>query len=448
MSLRNRVIWSDGLFLQPQHFQQQDRHFEHYVETRCTGLNAFGWGFTEIEIEREWLKVGKFGLRRAAGVFPDGTPFRMPDDEPLPAPLELKADVRDDTLYLAVPMRRPAETESTRTATDDGLTRYLAVEIAARNTTTNSADETSLEVGTLRTRILSGRELTGAYASIPLAHVVECRSDRAIVLEDAFMPTVLHVRASGRLASLLSELLGLTRQRGEALAGRVAATGRGSTAEIADYLMLQTINRFEPVIAHLADTGNVHPESFYELCVSMAGELTTFTTQAKRPPRFPSYRHENLRESFEPVMASLRESLNTVLTSNAVSIPLEPRKFGITVAIVNDRSLFASSAFIVAARADMPSEELRRRFPAQYKLGPAEKIADIVRLGLSGVPVSPLPVAPRQIPFHAGFAYFEVDQTHEMWNELKTSGGLAMFVTGDFPGITIEMWAIRSDRRG
>jgi len=62
---------------------------------------------------------------------------------------------------------------------------------------------------------------------------------------------------------------------------------------------------------------------------------------------------------------------------------------------------------------------------------------------LPGVPVTPMPVAPRQIPFHAGFAYFELDQSHELWSQLQTSGGIALFVSGEFPGLALELWAIR-----
>ena len=106
MSVYNKVVWSEGLFLRPQHFQQQDRYFERYVETRCQALVPHSWGFTELEIERDLLSIGKFGLRRAAGVFPDGTPVRMPDDDPLPAPIDIGAQIRDQVLYLAVPLRR------------------------------------------------------------------------------------------------------------------------------------------------------------------------------------------------------------------------------------------------------------------------------------------------------------------------------------------------------
>jgi len=75
-------VWSEGLFLRPQHFQQQERHLERYIEGRSRELRAHSWGFTELELERDLLAIGKFGLRRAAGVFPDGTPFSMPDDDP------------------------------------------------------------------------------------------------------------------------------------------------------------------------------------------------------------------------------------------------------------------------------------------------------------------------------------------------------------------------------
>ena len=224
MSAHNRVIWSEGLFLQPQHFQQQERYFERYVETRCRPLVPHGWGFTEIEFERDLLSIGKAALRRLSGVFPDGTPFRMPDDDPLPAPLDIGADVRDQILYLAIALRRPGEMEADRDAGRDDLVRHDVRKEQARNATSNSGDPAVLEVGALRTRLLLAKDVTDAYAVVPLVHIVECRADRQVVFDENFIPTVLHVRAAGRLAAFTSELLGLLHQRGEALAGRVSVT--------------------------------------------------------------------------------------------------------------------------------------------------------------------------------------------------------------------------------
>jgi len=443
MSVNNKVVWSEGLFLQPHHFQQQDRYFERYVETRCHGLAPHSWGFTELEIERDLLNIGKIGLRRAAGVLPDGTPFRMPDDDPLPPPITVGEQVRDQIVFLAVPLRRVGAVEIERGDGVEQLARHEVRELETRDASSASGSPAIIETGALRTRLLLASDVTDAWACAPLAHIVETRADKQVALDERFMPTVLQVRSAPRLATFLTELQGLLHQRGEALGGRVAATGRGAAAEIADFLMLQAINRYEPLLAHCAESGILHPEAFYQICIAIAGELATFTTPGKRPPPLATYRHDRLRESFEPVMAALRASLSAVLEQSAIPIPIESKKFGISVAMVADRALYSTAVFILAARADVPAEELRRRFPAQLKLGPVEKIRDLVNLQLPGVPVLPVPVAPRQIPYHAGFVYFELDQSNELWGQLKSSGGIAMHLAGEFPGLTMEFWAIR-----
>ncbi len=111
--------------------------------------------------------------------------------------------------------------------------------------------------------------------------------------------------------------------------------------------------------------------------------------------------------------------------------------------MVGDRALFNTAVFVLGARADLPSEELRRNFPGQLRIGPPDQISALVNASLPGVPVHPVPVAPRQIPFHAGFVYFELDQSNELWSQLKTSGVVAMQVAGEFPGLALEFWAIR-----
>src|ERR1700730_13705041 len=106
MSDRSKVIWSEGLFLRPQHFQQQERYLEAYVEGRAAPLRAESWGFEELELDRDVLAIGKLSIRRARGVFPDGTPFSIPDRDPPPAPLEVPADLRNARVYLALPPPR------------------------------------------------------------------------------------------------------------------------------------------------------------------------------------------------------------------------------------------------------------------------------------------------------------------------------------------------------
>jgi type VI secretion system protein ImpJ len=82
-------------------------------------------------------------------------------------------------------------------------------------------------------------------------------------------------------------------------------------------------------------------------------------------------------------------------------------------------------------------------FPMQSKIGPVEKIKDLVNLQLPGIALRALPVAPRQIPYHTGFAYFGLDQSADLWAQLRGSGGIAVHVSGSFPGLAMELWAVR-----
>jgi type VI secretion system protein ImpJ len=446
MTAFNKVVWSEGLFLRPQHMQQQDRYTERYVELRAATLRPHPWGFDELEIERDLLSIGKLGIRRARGVFPDGTPFSMPDRDPLPPPLEIDTNWRDQVIYLTLPLRSPSQAESLwpGSQVQGQLARFAVREVEVIDASGSTPGIVALEVGGLSTRMTAASQAREGLVELPLAHLVECRPDRRVVLDDGFVPSALACRASERLTLFLTELLGLLHQRGEALAGRVGGTDRTSTAELADFLMLQLVNRYQPQVAHLAEAPWLHPEDLYRLLLGLAGEMATFTTPGKRSEAFPPYRHDRLRESFEPVIAALRLSLSAVLEQTAVPVPLQQRKYGVWVGTVADGSLLDGASFVLAAKADIAAADMRRRLPSQSKIGPVEKIRDLVNLQLPGIAVASLAVAPRQIPYHAGYQYFELDKASPMWKTLRTSGGVALHFGDGFDGLALELWAVRS----
>ena len=64
-------------------------------------------------------------------------------------------------------------------------------------------------------------------------------------------------------------------------------------------------------------------------------------------------------------------------------------------------------------------------------------------LQLPGVTVRTLPVAPRQIPYNAGHVYFELDKSGDFWKQLERTGAMAMHLAGEFPGLSMEFWALR-----
>ncbi len=443
MSLFNKVIWSEGMFLRPQHFQQQDRYLEHMLRQSSVASRPHAWGFSELAIDHDLLNTGKFGVLQCSGAFRDGTGFNMPDGADPPEPLDLSEAVKDSTVYLALPVEDPRGLETDLQGTVNGSLRYGVSELEIRDSAHATDTPERIQVGRLRFRLMLETEERGGFQCLAVARIVQVSADGTVLIDDDFMPPCLDYRVPAKLGGFVKELQGLLHQRGESLAGRASEAGRGGAAEIADFLLLQAVNRYEPVVAHLAETARVHPESMYRLLLGMAGELATFSSGSKRPPALGTYRHDDLQETFAPVVASLRQSLSMVFERSAISIPLEERKFGIRVASIADTSLLTSAMFVLAVSADVSAESLRRSFPAQIKIGPVEKIRDLVNRALPGIGIEALPVAPRQIPFHTNVTYFALDTKSALWKELQGSGGLAMHIGGKFPGLELAFWAIR-----
>ncbi|MDG9668066.1 type VI secretion system baseplate subunit TssK [Hahella sp. CR1] len=444
MSFENRVVWTEGMFLRPQHFQQQDRYHESLLEARCKPLKAFFWGFYDLEIDTQVLKLGKFSINRCRGIFPDGTPFNVPDIDSELDILEPEKGLQNQTVYLGIPVKRPGSPDTHLEEDNQTLVRFNARELETFDSTSEHSDSTKIQIGQLRFRILLEREDRSGYAVLPIARIQDKRDDGEIVLDSQFIPPMLDVRAHPRLANLLQEVAGSLNLRAEALAGRLRDSGRQGTSEIADFLMLQMINRVEPWLLHLAQIRPLHPVDVFGELMQIAGELSTFTSVQRRPPAImPAYHHDELEKSIPQLMQILNQYMNTVSETSAVSLDLVERRYGIYVSPITDRSLVEKATYILAVKAQMKSDQIRSRFPSQVKIAPVESIRDLINAALPGIGLQALPVAPRQIPFHTGFTYFQLDRNSDYWRALAQSSGFAVHIGADFPGLEMEFWAIR-----
>lgn len=442
MPFDNKVIWTEGMFIRAQHFQQEARYGEALAQRLFHAARGYGWGFSELRLNRDLLSIGKFAIERASGVFADGTPFELPDDADAMPVLALDANTRNQIVYLTLPLRQPGGMEAAD-AEADSLTRYVAQDMEAADTHTRDGISAPIAVGRLRLRCALQDSERAGLLDLGVARIAEVRSDNTVLLDESFIPPMLDSRVSPAIGGLLSEIVGLLNHRGEAIAARLTAGSEGTSGELADTLMLQAINRQQPLFSHLAGAAGVHPETAFAHLVSLAGELTTFARAGRRPPAFPAYDHDDLQACFAPVVATLRQALSAVLDRGALTIPLTRHRYNIRVAEVPDRTIYTQYSFILVARADLPAETLLKGLVGQVKAGPVEQIRELVNAALPGIRLRALAAAPRQIPYHAGKAYFELDRASPIWKQVASSSALAIHVAGDFPGIELELWAVK-----
>lgn len=444
MTTRNPVIWSEGQFVKPQHFQQTDRYLEHYVNVR---LGSKCWyGFADLELNQEFLSFGKIALVRARGIMPDGTAFDIPHDQPPPEPLTiLDATAANQTVYLTLPLRSDGMSE-VRWPDTFGNTRYFHRIEDIRDTHSHQGNHTPVALAVPNLQLALERDDRSAFTGLALGRILDRRPDGSLLLDNDFHITGMYLQAIRPLAHFMEEIAALMHERAKSIAQRIGSPGQSGVADVTDFNLLQALNRWQHLFRHLARDADVRPVDAYLACGQACGELTTFTDEGRLPQHYPAYQHDNPHASFRMLEQTLRRVLSTVVQPRAVSLPLEKQGHGVLTAQVNDPNLLRNADFILAVRARMPLEQMRQQFVRQAKVASQQSLHELIRLQLPGIPMMTLPVAPRYLPFHAGFTYFQLDRSHPHWHRLMPMGatGFGFHITGDFPELELQFWAIRS----
>ncbi|MEF1254016.1 MULTISPECIES: type VI secretion system baseplate subunit TssK [unclassified Vibrio] len=444
MFSRNRVIWNEGLFIKPQHFQQQQRYTEYCIDERLSSVSRYLYGVSEFSLNPEYLSFGRIAIERAVGIMPDGTVFRIPQEDTLPDALDIDdASLANQLVYLAIPLRSESLMEI-NWPDAQGTGRYESRRLEVRDVHTLQGDMTTIDVSPMRVQLMLEKEDRSAYASMAVGRILEKRPDGSVVMDPDFFPCHVNVAGNLVLHRFVNEISGLMRERAKNIAQRISSPSQGGVADVSDFMLLQALNRLQPQIQHLAELGSLHPERLFECLSTIAGELATFTDESRLPPKTESYNHDMPTESFWPLIRNLRQSLSVVLEPRAVSIQLDKRKYGLMVAAIQDPQLMDTADFIIAVKARMPMDELRRQFTQQTKVSSVEKIRELISLQLPGIPLVVLPVAPRQLPYHAGYTYYQLDKTSTEWGMLAHSSGFAFHVAAAFEELDLQFWAIRS----
>jgi type VI secretion system protein ImpJ len=443
MASASRVAWREGLFLRPQHFQQQDRFIEALVNARAGVLSAYPWGLVEIRVNESLLQLRKFGVEHCVGVLPDGCPFAIPAASPPPDPIDIPADTRDAVVYLTLPALQPGAVEFGVAGAASAALRQLVEDSEVFDSYADTRQAESIELARPNLTFGLTPEHTEGRIVIALAKIREVAGDQ-VVLDERFIAAALDVLSSPRLKSMMTDILGRTDQRVDELALRAAEASRGGAESVAPFLMLQTLNRWQPVLAHLDSLPHVHAERLYEVLLAMTGELATLALPQRRPPRFPTYDHRDLQATFEPVFDLLQAILSQAIGNSAGILPLEVVGPGAYTARIEDHGIFKHSRLFLAVRASAPPEALTARFASVVKLGPVQRMRDIVSSALqAGVRISQTPTPPPQIRALPGYVYFELDRASPDWPELAKSPAIGLHVAGDWPDLELELWWVK-----
>ena len=442
MSWNSKVAWTEGLFLRPHHLQQSDRYAEQLVQGRTAFISPYPWGFTELEIDRDLAQQGKIGLRRAAGIMPDGTPFSLPGSSPLPAPVAVDEKAVGMPVWLVLPLGQP-NTREVDDEDSEGNSRYVIRPEVLIDSSARMQVEEEIDVATPRLTLEIRKTPKPGFANLLCTRIVEV-ADKAIVFDEKVAPPVLNVSAHATITGWLDRVLGWLETKLEELARFASDPRSAGSMQSVDFFILQMLNRHLPVLHHFRNSKYVHPERFYVMLLGLAGELATYSTKERRLKPYPAYDHDNLDGTFAPVLLDIQRFLSIDI-SRAIRLEIVERAANAFMAMVTDRNLFRASTFVLEVAAKRPLTEIQQQFPALFKVGPNTRMDEIVHAHLPGIPLIHVPTPPAQIRAISSHVYFVFDRMSPLWPEFSTASGIGMHFSGDWPGLELTLWVIKED---
>jgi type VI secretion system protein ImpJ len=444
MQSAHPVAWIEGLLLEPQHFQQQERYLEWHACTARRQLFAHAWGLSRLELDATLLEQGIVRLHQASGIFPDGTPFQLPDQGHPPPAWHADASVEGIEICLALAMD-VGEVAQIDVSGNAHSARYDVIDAELVDRTAGTSADGSpraalVQLGRLRTRLVPRDAVGGDETALPIARLLGRDRAGRLQLDPAFLPPMLDAGVVGWIPDLLGDLGGMIDLRRAALSGGSPASRSGGLSEWIEILLAQALAEYRLTLRHLTHRAPLHPELVWMTLLGLHGRLTGLRQGAPVDDP-PLYDHLQPGPGFRQLGKQLREALSLVIASPAVPLRFVDR--GDRVRVCPRDAQVPLARVVFAVMADMPGEDLRERFVEQAKFAPVERIVQLVDLQLPGMRLQPLVAAPRHVPWYPGALYLDVGSDHSMWHELMTSAAMALAVVGEFPGLRIEAWGLR-----
>lgn len=450
MSRYRKVVWNEGMLLTPHHFQQWDNYYEELLNSRLASLVPYEWGVLDMQVNNEAIANGNFDLIRCRAVFPDGLSVTIPETDPAPQPRPVEGHFDPEAerldVHLAIPGKRAgaANFQSNGGAPDQMIRFWQDAAKVYDETTGANEQQIALARGNLK--ILFGAEMSEGYSGIKIAELERTPTGQLKVSEN-YIPPALSIRASTWLENMLRQvveiLVAKSSSLGEQRRQRNASLADFTTAEVAVFWLLHTVNSSIPGMAHLFRTRLVHPERLYFEMAELAGKLMTFTPD-RHPKDIVRYEHTDLYYTFSNLFNEIRDLLETVIPTRCVPIPLERVRETLYAGRVQDDRLLKEAAFFLGIRsAQLPDGQVIERVPRVVKIASRDTIDIVIGSALPGVTLTHASPPPAPIPLRPKFQYFALDTSGMFWERIAGSKALAVYVPEDIPEETVEMYAVK-----
>nr|WP_317200892.1 type VI secretion system baseplate subunit TssK [uncultured Psychrobacter sp.] len=444
---KQRVLWGEGLFLRPQHFQIQDSYHNSQRALSMMLSHPYAYGIADVQIDKQLLESNLLSFNSIYGVLPDGTIYQAPRTDALPKPVTLDTQDNGDDVYVFLSLEIVHSSgHNIQTEHSDNPARYIKDNINAQDLYSQAA-EAVIDIIKLSPSLqLSHSPQTPSQDTVSLLIAKLSRTTQGVyqVDEDYIAPSI-HIESNAALLSQVYRLMTMINTKSSALYDHHRQSNNDllefRSSDIASFWLLHALNTAYSQLSHLYNNPKLHPERLYESLLNVASQLATFSSLYKVGD-LPSYHHNNTHDSFVNIIIIIRELLNTVIASNFISIPLRQNKPSYYTGDLSSDKITRNSQLYLSISSSVAMHELIDIVPRRFKVATPDSVEKRVLSALPGTPISHVTQVPSAIPVRPGFSYFTIEPIGELYDEMIKSESICIYVPNGFDDLKIELMAI------
>ena len=424
------VNWTEGLFIQPHHFQQAFLNLEHQAGTLVSDYIPHYSGIASLSFSESDCESYRFHITELDCRFPSGARLQFPGNALIESrSFQDQMDLHKGRLEVFLALPSPNSQDANCLRFDEkplggAKYRYLS-KIEKVCDTVSGGNEREVEVKYLNPKILFTGESTFGYETIRLAVIERSGQFGSVPLPAAdHIPPCIVVDASPILQEIKREAGNRLIARNRALRSYWKSKDTATLMKARDAFKVQTLAVAANSFMQFTSTNCVHPFSLYCKMGEIIGMLSIYC-EDDAVVEVPAYDHDNLGKCFSIVHRNLVKLLAMLeeasyesrvfeIGSEGLRCPLEPRWF-------EDRySLYV--CFEAGSDENEVSQKLNALKVAPEKIIPILNKRRMRGMTLDG-PLHHLPHLPTSAQHH----YFKVVRDGTYFPQLEESPVLSIW---------------------
>jgi type VI secretion system protein ImpJ len=442
----SKVLWGEGLFLRPQHFQQQDRYHEARLNQTASALHPYAWGVRRLAVDHDALKLDTLRLTELSLIFPDGEIYRAPDGDALP--LQVKLDdlppaTQSITFYAALPALKAHGDNCAASGEAKSDARFGQHDRDMQDLYTSAA---SAPVAFLKKtlRLVSELEPLESFDSIPLLRLRRVATG-GFEVDPGFIPPSLSVDGAPGLHTRLTRLMEKLLAKVNTLYGHHREPNKNVVelrgGDVSSFWLLHTASTGYAALTHYMNQRELHPERLFEALLGLAGGLMTYS-RSFRLEDLPSYVHQDPAPGFARLDDIIRDLLDTVISSKYFAIALSNERPSYHLGALDSGKINQQTTLYLAVAADLPAVQLVDVVPLRFKLGAPEDVDKFVLSAMPGVKLVHAPQVPAAVPVRPDTYYFALENKGVLYENMLKAQAISIYVPTGIRELKLELIAI------